>query len=158
MCNCDGIPLKTILKYNMKKIIILSFVLFTSVNFAQDKGSYVNSGALSKNVNCGIGEIFIIPKIVLDKDKLEEIKKNENHNSQTVFENFIVFPNPVKDIMYIKTSKEVQTVSLYSIDGKLINTFDLQQQQQINLIYLNKGIYLLKSNESKFEPIKIIKE
>ena len=49
----------------------------------------------------------------------------------------IVYPNPVKDILYIKGNNILKT-GIYSIDGKLIKE---STENQINVSELKKGIY-----------------
>lgn len=132
----------------MKKTFFLIIILSSYEGFSQKTGlSYINSGALSKNISCGIGEIFIIPQL---DSVIKEDKKNE--------EDFVAYPNPVNDILFIKTSLDIKNVSLYSIDGKFISDFNIHNDYKIDIEHLRTGVYILKSNESVFTPIKIIKE
>lgn len=60
---------------------------------------------------------------------------------------FSIYPNPVADILTIKTQEKVLNVSLYDASGKLINTeFN---NGQINVSMLPKGMYILKAVTDK---------
>lgn len=72
---------------------------------------------------------------------------------------FSVFPNPVTDFLTISRADLTAAVTykLFAIDGKLIKTGTLEQDQ-INLNNLNRGMYLLQlSADGKSETKKIIK-
>ncbi len=67
--------------------------------------------------------------------------------------NFNIYPNPVNDYLAISNINniEITQIKIYTIEGKLIRTFslsDLVNDNQINCIDLNKGIYLIEINSS----------
>lgn len=66
-----------------------------------------------------------------------------------------IFPNPTSSSIYIQSSKDIEQMSLFSIDGKLI-----KEERQSNLLNLNKlsnGSYLVKINYSdKTSDIQLI--
>ncbi|WP_315094068.1 DUF5074 domain-containing protein [Chryseobacterium timonianum] len=60
---------------------------------------------------------------------------------------FGIYPNPVTDILYIKTQEKVVNVSIYDASGKFINT--QVNNGQVNVSMLPKGIYILKAKTDK---------
>ena len=56
---------------------------------------------------------------------------------------FSVFPNPVKDILYLESEHHIERAEIYDISGRLLKHF-LTPDMQINVSYLNSGLYLLK--------------
>jgi len=55
---------------------------------------------------------------------------------------FSLYPNPVKDILQIKTNQEVTSISLYLLNGQKLQTW--KNQDNIDLSTYAKGIYLVK--------------
>lgn len=54
---------------------------------------------------------------------------------------FTIYPNPVSDILNIKTQDEVQNVIIYDITGRQINT--IINNNQIDVSALTKGFYII---------------
>lgn len=82
-----------------------------------------------------------------------------------VFENtvlkFSIYPNPFSDIVNIIGMNHTDDVAfnLFTIDGKLIKKGRLEENNQINLNDLSKGLYLLQlTSGGKIETKKIIKK
>lgn len=70
-------------------------------------------------------------------------------------EDFNFNPNPAID--FINLNKEFKSISVYSIDGKLINTYN--GVKEINVSFLSKGTYIIKAineNDLSFSE-KLIK-
>jgi len=69
-----------------------------------------------------------------------------------------LYPNPAKDHFYL--SKDVQLVTIYDLQGKVIKTFkgDLKEGSSFNIENLSKGIYLvnIQTTNTKIN-IKLIK-
>jgi len=55
---------------------------------------------------------------------------------------FIIYPNPVVDILNISTNLKIIQLSLFDILGKQILV--LKDSKYINVSYLNSGVYVLK--------------
>lgn len=55
---------------------------------------------------------------------------------------FSIYPNPVTDVLYIKTQEKVINVSIYDASGKFINV--QLNNGQINVNMLPKGMYIIK--------------
>lgn len=62
----------------------------------------------------------------------------ENNLKESIF----LYPNPVSDILHIKSNQPIENVKLYSIQGKLIN--ELSNTENINLSKLAPGFYFVK--------------
>ncbi|PWN64754.1 DUF5074 domain-containing protein [Chryseobacterium oncorhynchi] len=60
---------------------------------------------------------------------------------------FGIYPNPVTDILYIKTQEKVINVAIYDASGKLVNT--QFSNGQVNVSMLPKGMYILKAVTDK---------
>ncbi|WP_397446936.1 T9SS type A sorting domain-containing protein [Polaribacter sp. R77954] len=74
--------------------------------------------------------------------------------------NFIVYPNPVKDIFYVSNSTETYfDVYLSDPIGKILFKARIQNKDPINISNYPKGVYLLKitTGQKKTNTYKIIK-
>lgn len=54
-----------------------------------------------------------------------------------------VFPNPVKDILYLEIENQIEKAEIYDISGRLLKLFP-SPDNQINVSDLKSGLYLLK--------------
>ncbi|SDI08583.1 T9SS type A sorting domain-containing protein [Chryseobacterium jejuense] len=54
-----------------------------------------------------------------------------------------IYPNPVKDILYIKSSNEVTKAEIYDTVGRVINSMGVKENT-VNVSDLPKGNYLIK--------------
>ncbi|HSD14305.1 MAG TPA: CotH kinase family protein [Flavobacterium sp.] len=78
-------------------------------------------------------------------------------SEENAVSNFIVYPNPVTDIVHIAHHLNNLSYSLFGIDGKLIQKGQLKNDE-INLNNLTAGIYLLQlEGDGKLETKKILK-
>ena len=74
---------------------------------------------------------------------------------------FSIYPNPFSDVVNIIGMDHTDDVAfnLFTIDGKLIKKGRLEENNQINLNDLSKGLYLLQlTSDGKTETKKIIKK
>jgi len=81
---------------------------------------------------------------------------NENHQEHN---NINVFPNPAKDILYIKFNKSTNkntSIELFDIKGKLLLKQNLNKEQSINIGRIAKGFYVLRLTNDKETFIKKI--
>ena len=79
-----------------------------------------------------------------------EVKNNKNTIS--------IYPNPVKDILYIQSPDEVTKAEIYDVAGRLINSMGAKGNS-INISDLPKGNYLIKLFlKDKVSVQKFIKE
>ncbi|MFK7783190.1 endonuclease [Psychroserpens sp.] len=75
--------------------------------------------------------------------------------SQFDAESIKVFPNPTSNRMFIKGLKSETKIEVFSIDGRMLKYFSLQNDSYVDL-ELSSGIYLLKLYSSNQELIKKI--
>ncbi|MGE8555351.1 MAG: DUF7619 domain-containing protein [Chryseobacterium jejuense] len=69
-----------------------------------------------------------------------------------------IYPNPVKDILYIKSSNEVTKAEIYDTAGRVINSMGVKENT-VNVSDLPKGNYLIKLFlKDKVSVQKFIKE
>lgn len=57
---------------------------------------------------------------------------------------FGIFPNPVKDILNISTLRDITSIKVYSITGKLM--FSQKGGDNVNISFLSRGMYFLTVN------------
>jgi hypothetical protein len=70
-----------------------------------------------------------------------------------------VYPNPVKDYLYIDSPYPIQQIELSDCLGRSIQTFSNVRQQQVSLVHNPPGIYILRlKSGNRLKTIKIIKE
>ncbi len=95
-------------------------------------------------------ELFVI---ALEEDTVSGIEVlNERLNSLSVY------PNVVSDVLNIHTT-QAEFAEMYDIAGKMIERFDLTEQNKISLGHLNRGIYMLKIRHDGINSVeKIIKK
>lgn len=58
--------------------------------------------------------------------------------------NIEIYPNPTKDKIYIKGVNDETIVNLYDIQSKLINSYVVKNQIEIDISQLDNGVYILK--------------
>lgn len=65
-----------------------------------------------------------------------------------ITENLNIYPNPFEDFIYIDTDKEIEKVSIYQMDGKLVAEPDIEKfnsELRVDLSSINtNGVYFLK--------------
>ena len=75
-----------------------------------------------------------------------------------------VYPNPVKDVLKISLSDNLNVKDIYFVDlaGKILKPADIQKNRrelQVDVSNLNDGIYLLNINtDNQFNKVKVIIE
>ncbi|MCX7551387.1 peptidoglycan DD-metalloendopeptidase family protein [Xanthomarina sp. F2636L] len=79
-----------------------------------------------------------------------------------VLEPITIFPNPTRHSISIKTTKVLESASVYDISGKLIKSVNFNETSAYNIDISNvsKGLYFLSvvSNKNEQESFKIIKQ
>ena len=65
------------------------------------------------------------------------------------------YPNPVRQSIVLGNIENGQTVSLYSIEGRLVRQFKAQANEAINLGNLPAGIYTLNVNDKNLKLLKL---
>jgi hypothetical protein len=70
-----------------------------------------------------------------------------------------VYPNPVKDYLYIDSPYPIQHLELSDCLGRPIQTFSNVRQLTLSLINNPPGIYILRiKSGTRLKTLKIIKE
>ena len=72
-----------------------------------------------------------------------------------------LYPNPVKNDLYIKTPSEKSTINIYSLQGSLLKTISAYQgHEQIDVSTLMSGVYLVKisGSDGRVYTGKFVKE
>ncbi|MDT0556528.1 T9SS type A sorting domain-containing protein [Patiriisocius hiemis] len=62
--------------------------------------------------------------------------------SETDFNGFTMYPNPVSDRLFIKSKSEIERYSIYDVTGKLLTTQNFSSN--IDVSNLEVGVYLLR--------------
>lgn len=72
--------------------------------------------------------------------------------------NMSISPNPVKNVLNINTEEKINKLSVYNINGSLIQTFE-NANNNIDVSHLTKGMYILVvQSEKGISQTKFIKE
>ncbi|MGA9213097.1 T9SS type A sorting domain-containing protein [Kaistella sp.] len=70
-----------------------------------------------------------------------------------------IYPNPVKDVVTIKTSDKIESAEVYSATGQLAFASKNIVNNKIDLSKLSKGIYIIKVKTAKgIQATKLIKD
>ena len=72
-----------------------------------------------------------------------------------------LYPNPVKDVLYLKSETKIDKIVIFDINGKKLLEKELNGNDKINVESLLKGIYLIQifaQNEEKSNSLKFIKD
>jgi len=140
----------------MKAIFItLLFLVFTNSSIkAQTIEKFsIDSGGASTIVG-DIQILYTIGEVNIQELSTESIGVSEgfiNYSESNTLSigdldskklDFIIYPNPVVDILNISTNLKIIQLSLFDILGKQILV--LKDSKYINVSYLNSGVYVLK--------------
>ncbi len=94
---------------------------------------------------------------ILFKTASQTIAATENIDAAKIpLTTFVVYPNPVKDVLHIQTSNK-STISLTDASGKTVLTQAITGNADINTSGLQPGIYFLK-NQTTGEVRKVVIE
>lgn len=104
--------------------------------------------------------------IISESAKLTVIENTTNINSNYLYKNIKIFPNPVSDKLTILFSDEIKNniqVNLFSLDGRVVDGIKLNQNSftnnyELNVKDLNDGVYFLNITDNVYRlNYKIIK-
>lgn len=126
---------------------------------AESKPSYI------KSVDCGIPNPvtttaigFPTAKWVMTVTGVNNLGVTEIINSKDLQ----VFPNPVKDVLNFKMANnlQVESVELYDMTGRKLNTVNAKAIKDVNVSNFRKGTYILKvkANDGNVYVQKILKD
>ncbi|GAA4150679.1 hypothetical protein GCM10022217_03860 [Chryseobacterium ginsenosidimutans] len=70
-----------------------------------------------------------------------------------------VYPNPFKDVLYIAETKNMKSVSIADVSGRVVKTIE-NPSKELNLSELNSGLYLVTIifNDGSVSTVKAIKK
>ena len=86
-----------------------------------------------------------------------EDPENPDSNIEVAENDFVIYPNPVNDRLYIETQTLTQTIEIYDVYGRIQNLSNSATQQlsnSINVDNLNSGVYFVKVVTEKGEVVK----
>ena len=90
---------------------------------------------------------------------VSNVYAKENPNDEFSF-NF--YPNPVKDILYIKTNRNIEAVQAYNLSGQQVMNLKMTEviRGEINVSRLPSGIYIFKTvlDNGKVESFRVMKK
>ena len=94
----------------------------------------------------------VIPLADIRKINCSEVMGSQSENTMA---NVSLTPNPVHDVMMLHNLDGVETVSIYSIDGRLMKTFETSGEEFINTEDLARGLYLVRTKSCVLKMIKL---
>lgn len=94
----------------------------------------------------------VIPLADIRKINCSEVMDGQSENTMA---NVSLTPNPVHDVMMLHNLDGVETVSIYSIDGRLMKTFETSGEEFINTEDLARGLYLVRTKSCVLKMIKL---
>lgn len=150
----------------MKKIFILSLLLYSFISQAQDRitFSYDNAGNQIQRllcINCSSSKMI--------DEKVKEITALEENDLLKFSEQDLIsyYPNPVKEELYLKweliEGNAVSSIQVYGLNGQVLQSFsNLSKKNNQNIAFQSypTGMYAVilfyKNGEQK--SIKIVKK
>ncbi len=73
--------------------------------------------------------------------------------------NMSISPNPVKDVLRIETTEQIEQINIYNISGSLIKTINNEQNGWINVSDLSRGMYFMVVKTDKgINQTRFVKE
>lgn len=69
----------------------------------------------------------------------------------------MLYPNPTTNILYLKNDLEVRTISIFSIVGKEIKTFNHMPGDSYELMSLPDGIYIVRLYDANNNSLKALR-
>ena len=137
---------------NLKKIINLNptpIVINKNVFFHVDTNACsleVPKESLEDYKKADVWKSFLVKAVV----GTEEI--------QAIANEIILYPNPVKDMVYIRCTSDIQQITIYDISGKMLKQI-ANPNSFVEVNDLSNGIYLIKVKTSDGEVMqKIVKQ
>ncbi|WP_397362870.1 T9SS type A sorting domain-containing protein [Olleya sp. R77988] len=70
---------------------------------------------------------------------------------------FVLYPNPASDILMIEAKQSIKSVSIYDINGRLINSVSLDNSKfkhQLNVSQLSLGLYFIEIESKSSKSVK----
>jgi hypothetical protein len=130
----------------------IKFFTLVTVTFTPDETGTYNLGFHAINEYQGYyGTGFYI---LLDDISVSETESVNVQLSETT-ETINIYPNPVPDVLYIKTAEPVKQIEVLSVNGKLLKTI-IGAVNELSVRDLRSGVYMLRITTGKGVVIKRI--
>ena len=69
----------------------------------------------------------------------------------------VVYPNPANEVVNIQSPSIIKNITVYDLQGRLINTVKAQQQNtEVNILQLKTGIYFFSIETEAGTSVKKI--
>lgn len=150
----NGIPANRIAKLNSDGSLDTSFNSGTGFNnvvrniILQADGKILASGDFTSYNGIGKNRILRLNNTV--SLSTVDISKNKQ---------IVIYPNPVKNILNIKTDESISGYEIYSLDGRKLTTENNVNNFKVDVSHLTKGDYLIKiKSKGKEQTAKFIKQ
>jgi hypothetical protein len=132
----------------------LNEVDFTAITTANDNANFkVRLRFVGTNMTADAGNRVTFNNIAVHGTSLP-LAVNQHNGTK-----FSVYPNPTSDMVNISGTNGAVSYKIFSIEGKLVQSGNLNANAQISLSGLTKGMYLMRINaEDKTETKKIMKQ
>lgn len=150
----------------MKKIILITLLFTSALNYAQSTIQSVNSGSLiTASSSVSIGEIVVNP-VNQNQSSSGLIGILAQVNQQTLevpeyelTDDIIVSPNPTVASIQFKSEINLanENVVVYTISGQLVSEKKIQSDNSVDLSELSSGIYIIQLTSDSKKSFKIIK-
>ncbi|UBB88648.1 T9SS type A sorting domain-containing protein [Candidatus Kaistella beijingensis] len=116
----------------------------------------VKVNGTSYTVPAGANGVISIPNIPVGANAITKDAVANLYYIKTVYDNAVlatadpkkaielaVYPNPVSNVLNIKTTEDVKQISIFNMNGGLVKSVN-QKVKSINLTHLSSGIYMVK--------------
>lgn len=88
-------------------------------------------------------------QMILENLSIEDVKVG----------NFMIYPNPTSDKIFLKTTAGQYVINIYTVDGKLVQQQNVNNSQEISLQNLSSGLYLVEiKTDNTRHSLKILKQ
>ena len=164
------------MKHILKRgLLLLAFIIGLAFNLAAQSTQmtiHFNDGSersyyLSENdrVYFEDNETLVVELAIYGKDvrsdrfNLADIRKITCQETVDTNENLLpdlsIFPNPVHDALMLPNLKGTMQAQLYTLDGKLIKSFEITEGQIVDISDLPIGMYLLNVDSKTLKLMKL---
>lgn len=101
-----------------------------------------NYSSLDRKINGAIDEVKIF-NYSLPADEIANMYPKSSSLNLNISEPFVIYPNPVKNILNISYNHSIGLIEIYNIQGKLEYSFK-NIEPNVNVSQLKTGIYFIK--------------
>ncbi|MFN5416572.1 MAG: YCF48-related protein [Flavobacteriia bacterium] len=129
-------------------------------------GTTSGSSTQYTDVSAPAGDIFYQVELIapfpcnpqkIIQNSLSNIATNTENGIETLTPNGIeIYPNPCESKLFVKFPNQYLTMntSIFTSEGKLIFNKNVQNNQEIDLVELNKGVYFIEVKNETFSIVQ----